>query len=77
MRHAAPSAPDRPGLAPASWEPGQGWPRTQTVWAPVSGESPPVLEEEAKLRGCHQFHLLGPGLAGDLLCGGKKEVSVE
>lgn len=32
---AAPSAPGPPGPAPASWEPGQGRTRTQTLWAPV------------------------------------------
>lgn len=72
---AAPSAPGLPGLAPASWEPGQGWPRTQTA-GPSPPKSPRVPCERAALRGCHQFCLPGPGFDGDFLCGGNREMSV-
>lgn len=67
----APSAPSPPGPAPASWEPGQGWPRTQSA-GPSPPKSPRVPHKSAVLRGCHQFRLPGPGFDGDFLCGGNK-----
>ena len=45
----APSAPGPPGPAPASWEPGQGWPRTQTA-----GPSPPKSPRVPRKRLCYE-----------------------
>lgn len=57
----------RPGPAPASWETVTAGHTPNPLWAPVLGESPPVLHEEAELRGCHQLGLPGPGLDRDFL----------
>lgn len=63
--------PAWPG-SPASWGPGQGWPRTQTA-GPSPLKSPRVPRKRAALRGCHQFRLPGLKLMGDFLyCGGNR-----
>lgn len=66
------AVPQAPGLAQATWEPGQGWPHPRSLWL-VPGEPWPVPCEGVGLRGCYRVRLSGPGLDGDFVCGRNKD----